>query len=129
MKTQWTECCEICNEEINARDENGLKRQMGFHKRIHHGIQGITSSPAGKRSAARKRHWRLQGLSPKQVEERERQFLLKHPESGRNEDNGQSEPVVRKKKPTEEVTPVGLKECPNCGCRFYMARSNSEKEP
>lgn len=121
--------CDICHEPISAFDQGNYKRKLGYHKRIHHGIVGATSTPAGKRSLARKRHWRLQGLSPRQVEEREHQFLLKHPESGRNEDNGQSEPVIRKKKPTEEVTPVGLKECPNCGCRFYMARSNSEKEP
>ena len=127
MKIGSIGACDICHKEIQANNPVSLNRVMGYHKRRHHGIQGVASTPAGRRAMARARHWRLAGMSPKQIEERESQFLLKHPESGINENNG-NEPVARKKKPVEEVTPVGLKECPNCGCRFYMARSNSENE-
>lgn len=127
MSKQVTGRCDICNLPITANNLAGVKRQIGFHKRKAHGILGATATPAGKRAIARTRHWRMKGLSPKEIKERERQFLEKHPESGNN--NPETGGLIRKTKPKEDKTvPAYLCECPNpsCHCRFYMVIPGSK---
>lgn len=123
MIAKLKEKCGICGEEIAASNPLSLKRVMGFHRRVRHGIPGATTTPYGKRATARARHWRMAGLSPEQIVAREREFLARHPETANN--GGQEIPVerpVKKHRPTEDVVPMALKECPFCGSRFYGCR-------
>lgn len=126
--------CDICKREFTAKNEQGLRQTLGFHKRRVHGIVGQFATPAGKRQAARQRHWKKAGHTDEEIikmeaafQEKEKRKLAEMPPE---EQAAQTRPYVRKKKIQSETLPLGLKECPCCETAFFCRKAgNKDIEP
>lgn len=118
--------CDICHQQVgNVQDEIGVKRVLGFHKRIVHGVVGETSTPEGKRRMARFAHYRKAGLNEKQMEMREQAYQLKKHKPLPVEPVSESysaAPVQRQVSSGRPAEPLALTECPLCHCRFYFTK-------
>lgn len=127
--------CDICGQQLKSvANEVIAKRSLGYHKRSVHGIVGITSTAEGKRLLARMRHYRLAGLTDRQIEDREQHYREKMALKANH--NPPTVPTaatpaevpVRLKKPKERTAePLKLSECPVCGSRFFITKKDSNE--
>lgn len=106
--------CDICGMQLKSADNPAqAKRNIGFHKRIAHGIHGAAATMEGRRAFARERHWQKKGYSPARIEELRAQY------EARQSATPTSEGLVRKTKKATDAVPLPLTECPLCHARFY----------
>lgn len=114
-----TVACPECGQQFTSKAKAGMARALGYHRRMVHGIVGITSTLEGKRQVARLRHYKLAGLSEKQIAEREKHYAERQKElaiQSAAEDTTGTAPVKRRKSNT--VEPLAVDVCPRCGMRF-----------
>ena len=121
MKKYKAECSE-CKRVFEHEKELVVKQMLGYHKKVAHGIDGVSKDIQAKRVAAREAYWKKQGYSPERLASARAKYAAKQSAAPTVEG------PVRKAKKSTDAVPLALTECPRCKARLYYTAQPKDSE-
>lgn len=109
--------CDICGEKVKpAPNQAQANRNLGLHKKVAHGIGGLSPSAQYSQGISKKigrpRKY-PEGATPEQLKQLEEARQKKREERER----------AKQREAASQVHPLPLPQCPKCGGEFLVRRA------